>query len=172
MAVEIRKCTLDNLKTLQDISRETFTDTFGEYNTPNDLKNYLDDAYNDMVLTKELSDINSWFYFLYYDNKLAGYLKLNILDAQSENMSDNYLEIQRIYIRVPFKRLGLGTKLLEFSQEKARQLKKDHVWLGVWEKNFPAQKFYERMNFTRYSEHKFVMGESVQTDYILIKKMR
>jgi len=172
MTVEIKKCTLDDLKTLHNLSVETYTDTFGEYNTEADLNDYLDKAYNNTELKKELTNSNSMFYFAFYDGKLAGYLKLNVLDAQSESIGDESLEIERIYIRKQFKRLGLGTKLLNFGIAKAEGLNKQSVWLGVWENNFPAQKFYQKMNFVRYSEHKFIMGESVQTDYILKKELR
>ncbi len=172
MTIEIKKCTLDDLKTLHNLSVETYTDTFGEYNTEADLNDYLDKAYNNAELKKELTNINSMFYFAFYDGKLAGYLKLNVLDAQSESIGDESLEIERIYIRKQFKRLGLGTKLLNFGIAKAEELNKQSVWLGVWENNFPAQKFYQKMDFVRYSEHKFIMGESVQTDYILKKELR
>jgi len=171
MTIEIKKCTLDDLKTLHNLSVETYTDTFGEYNTEADLNDYLDKAYNNAELKKELTNINSMFYFAFYDGKLAGYLKLNVLDAQSESIGDESLEIERIYIRKQFKRLGLGTKLLNFGIAKAEELNKQSVWLGVWENNFPAQKFYQKMDFVRYSEHKFIMGESVQTDYILKKEL-
>lgn len=172
MTIEIKKCTLDDLKTLHNLSVETYTDTFGEYNTEADLNDYLDKAYNNTELKKELTNSNSMFYFAFYDGKLAGYLKLNVLDAQSESIGDESLEIERIYIRKQFKRLGLGTKLLNFGIAKAEELNKQSVWLGVWENNFPAQKFYQKMDFVRYSEHKFIMGESVQTDYILKKELR
>jgi len=172
MTIEIKKCTLDDLKTLHNLSVDTYTDTFGEYNTEADLNDYLDKAYNNAELKKELTNINSMFYFAFYDGKLAGYLKLNVLDAQSESIGDESLEIERIYIRKQFKRLGLGTKLLNFGIAKAEELNKQSVWLGVWENNFPAQKFYQKMDFVRYSEHKFIMGESVQTDYILKKELR
>ncbi|KRN99318.1 protease synthase and sporulation negative regulatory protein pai 1 [Companilactobacillus kimchiensis] len=163
---------MQDLATLQAISIETYTDTFGEFNTPANTKAYIDSAYDLTVLKTEMLNVNSEFYFMYLDEQLAGYLKVNILDAQSELMADDFLEIQRIYIRKPFKRLGLGKKLLELGLDRAQALQKKRVWLGVWEKNFPAQKFYRQMGFERYSEHKFVMGDSVQTDYILKKDLR
>jgi len=69
------------------------------------------------------------------------------LNAQSEAIGDNCLEIERIYISKQFKRLGLGTKLLEFGINKAKELNKQSVWLGVWENNLAAQKFYQKMDF-------------------------
>lgn len=172
MTVEIRECTIQDLEDLQKVSRETFADTFGKFNTVENIKAYLDKAYNLQTLRQEMNNVNSKFYFLYVDKVIAGYLKLNILDAQSEKMPDNYLEIQRIYVRKQFKRQGLGKKLLKLGIKQAEKLEKDFIWLGVWEKNYPALSFYESMGFTRYSEHRFVMGEATQTDYILRKELR
>lgn len=171
MTTEIKKCTLDDLQTLQKLSIETYTDTFKAFNTPENVQAYVDDAYNTEILTSELLNPNSEFYFLYSDGKLAGYLKVNISSAQSEPLGEDFMEIQRIYIRVPFKRMGLGKKLLELGIQRAKAFQKPRVWLGVWEFNMPAQKFYQSMGFERYSSHKFVMGDSTQTDYILKKEL-
>lgn len=172
MTTKIRRCTTQDVETLRKLSIETYTDTFAAYNTVSNTQAYIDSAYDIKVLLKELSDVHSEFYFLYVDQELAGYLKVNILEAQSEPMADDFLEIQRIYIRKNFKRRGLGKMLLELGLKRAKDLGRKRVWLGVWEKNFPAQKFYQYMGFERYSSHKFVMGESVQTDYILKKELR
>ncbi|CAJ1178452.1 GNAT family N-acetyltransferase [Companilactobacillus nantensis] len=171
MTTTIRRCTLDDLEILQKVSAETYLATFGQYNTPENTQAYIHDAYALDVLRREMTNKNSEFYFLFVDQELAGYLKVNILDAQSEPLDDSFMEIQRIYIRVPFKRMGLGKVLMEFAIERAKAFKKPHVWLGVWEKNFPAQKFYQSMGFEHYSSHKFVMGTSTQTDYILKKEL-
>jgi len=171
MTTKIIRCTEADLGKLQALSAETYTDTFEPYNTQENLKAYIDDAYNSDILRQELLNKNSEFYFVEVDGDLAGYLKLNILDAQSEPMDDSFLEVQRIYVRVPFKRRGLGKIMMKFAVERAQVLKKPRMWLGVWERNFPAQRFYESMGFERYSEHKFVMGTSTQTDYILKKEL-
>ncbi|WP_334351780.1 GNAT family N-acetyltransferase [Companilactobacillus sp. HBUAS56257] len=170
--MKIRKCNLDDLTDLQKLSSETFQATFGKDNTKENMQEYLEEAYNSQVLTRELSDSHSAFYFVYYEDKLAGYLKLNILDAQSESMPADYLEIERIYFKKEFQHLGLGTKLFEFALQRARDLKKKYIWLGVWENNYPAQKFYQKLGFKRFSQHHFVMGDSNQTDYLLKKELR
>ncbi|WP_119326457.1 N-acetyltransferase [Companilactobacillus musae] len=172
MVTKIRRCTTEDLEVLQKLSRETFTDTFGDYNTIENLNAYLDKAYDLATLSQEMNNVNSEFYFLYVDGILAGYLKINILDAQSEKMPDDFLEIQRIYVRKQFKRQGLGKILLKLAISRAKELHRKRIWLGVWESNFPAQEFYKYMGFTRFSEHRFVMGGSSQTDYILKKELR
>ena len=60
---------------------------------------YLERAFNLKQLEKELSNISSQFFFVYFNDEIAGYLKVNTNDAQSEEMGDESLEIERIYIR-------------------------------------------------------------------------
>ena len=47
------------------------------------------------------------FYFIYYQESLAGYLKVNIKDAQTELFEGNNLEIERIYILNDFQKMDL-----------------------------------------------------------------
>jgi len=44
------------------------------------------------------------------------------------------------------------------------------VWLGVWEENPRAIKFYKKNGFVEFDKHTFVLGEDEQTD-ILMKKI-
>jgi len=170
--LKITKCKLNDVRTLKELSETTYRQTFGQDNTEDNMMAYLKEAYNEAQLTQELADPNSSFYFAYYQGKLAGYLKLNIFDAQSEEMPTDYLEVERIYFKQDFQHLGLGTQLLNFAIDQANILKKSNIWLGVWEYNYSAQKFYQKLGFERFSEHKFIMGDSVQTDFLLKKGLR
>ena len=112
MNIKIKKINSDDIKILQKISIETFTDTFGEQNSPENLKNYLEKAFNSKKLLSELSNPFSYFYLIYFDKEPAGYLKLNIGKIQSEKIGEETLEIERIYIRKKFQRNRLGNFLL------------------------------------------------------------
>ena len=57
---------------------------------------------------------------------------------------DNAFEIQRIYISQAFTGMGLGKQLFESALQEARDLGCDWGWLGVWERNFKAQIFYDK----------------------------
>ncbi|MGC6770270.1 GNAT family N-acetyltransferase [Enterococcus sp. LJL51] len=168
---QLRKCTSEDLELLQKISIETYSDTFGAYNTGENMAVYLKEAYNREKLAKELVNPLSQFYFIYEDTQLAGYMKLNSGDAQTEPIDKNALEVERIYIRAAFKRKGLGKKLIETAVKTANAQKKTSIWLGVWEKNDAAKVFYEKMGFLEYGSHDFYMGDDKQTDLILLKQL-
>jgi ribosomal protein S18 acetylase RimI-like enzyme len=171
MIFKIKKCTLEDMETLQKVGRETFYETFKDQNSPDNMKAYLEKAFNPVQLERELSNIHSHFYFVYVQDEVAGYLKLNIHDAQTEEMGDESLEIERIYIRKKYQKFGLGKALLNKAIEIAKALDKKKIWLGVWEKNENAIGFYEKMGFVKTGSHTFYLGDEEQTDYMMVKTL-
>lgn len=169
MTINIKKCNIKDLPKLLEISYETFNETFKNQNSPENIKAYLERAFNLKQLEKELSNISSQFFFVYLNNEVAGYLKININDAQSEEMSDESLEIERIYIKRKFQKHGLGMYLLNKTIEIAMEFNEKKIWLGVWEKNENAIAFYEKMGFVQTGSHSFYMGNEEQVDFIMTK---
>ena len=168
---KIVKCTAADLDTLRTLSIQTYYETFAHLNTPEDMAAYLEDAFNADRLTKELNEPNSEFFFLYCDEKLAGYIKLNEAPSQTDINDPDSLELERIYVSGGFQGMGLGQYLMEQAIAKAVSRSKKYIWLGVWEKNENAIRFYKKNGFRAIGTHSFVMGEDVQTDYIMRKDL-
>ncbi|CAH0210669.1 GNAT family N-acetyltransferase [Peribacillus simplex] len=171
MTINIKKCTLEDSRKLQEISYETFNETFKHQNSPENMNAYLEKAFNLKQLEKELSNISSQFFFVYFDNEVAGYLKVNTNDAQSEEMGAESLEIERIYIKKKFQKHGLGKYLLNIAMEIAMERNKKKIWLGVWEKNENAISFYKKLGFVQTGAHSFYMGDEEQIDFIMTKTL-
>ncbi|KIL42748.1 GNAT family acetyltransferase [Jeotgalibacillus alimentarius] len=171
MDVQIRTCNLDDLSVLQEISYETFNDTFKDQNSPENMKAYLEKAFTSKQLESELQQPLSTFFFILADDQPAGYLKVNIEEAQSENMGPASLEIERIYVRKAFQKNGFGTCLLDQAIQTAIDHQKNSIWLGVWEKNEGAIAFYKRMGFEETGVHSFYMGDEEQFDLIMKKQI-
>jgi diamine N-acetyltransferase len=171
MSIIINKCSREDLQILQQISIETFNDTFKHQNSPENMKNYLEKAFNYEQLEKELSNVFSEFFFIFLNEELAGYLKVNINDSQSEQTGDESLEIERIYIRNKFQRKGLGKYLIDRATEVAMMQNKKMIWLGVWEKNGKAIDFYRKIGFVQTGAHSFYMGDEEQIDFIMTKTL-
>lgn len=62
MSVKIQKCGIEDVELLQEISIETFNDTFKDQNSPENMKNYMDRAFNSNQLNMELNNIHSEFF--------------------------------------------------------------------------------------------------------------
>src|SRR5690606_16174629 len=103
--------------------------------------------------------------------QVAGYLKINADAAQTEEMGEDALEVERIYISRAFQKLGLGKHLMEQALELAARLGKKKIWLGVWEHNANAIAFYQKKGFVKTGEHSFFMGDDEQIDWIMVKEL-
>lgn len=171
MTLSIKKCTLEDLNSLRQISIDTFFQTFSNSNTAENMKAYLENAYNEDKLSKELCNTDASFFFLFADEKLAGYMKLNEAPSQTDINDSNSLEIERIYILKDFQGAGLGKYMMEYAISSAKRLSKKYIWLGVWEKNDKALRFYKNYKFYRIGEHSFIVGDDPQTDYIMRKDL-
>ncbi len=96
-----------------------------------------------------MSNRFSQFFFVFLNQELTGYLKVNTDEAQTEEMGDESLEIERIYIKNTFQKHGLGKCLLNKAMEIAIERKVKRIWLGVWDKNANAIAFYTKMGFVQ-----------------------
>jgi len=169
MTISIAPCKAEQLTLLREISMSTYRDTFAESNSEVLMQQYFNDALTSEKLLKEFNALGSEFYFIYLDGEVAGYLKVNVDDAQTEDVDKNGLEVERFYISKSYLRNGLGKSLMTFACELAERLGKTSVWLGVWENNFSALAFYKAQGFYKIGEHPFDMGGDIQTD-LLFKK--
>ena len=77
------------------------------------------------------------------------------------------LELERIYVSKELQKNGFGSYLMEQTVAIAKQKGKRYIWLGVWEKNRRAISFYRKHGFYIIGTHEFVIGEDIQTDYIM-----
>ena len=54
----------------------------------------------------------------------------------------------------------------------ARERGKEYIWLGVWEHNQRARRFYMRNGFYQIGSHSFIMGDDDQTDHLMRKDLK
>lgn len=171
MTTMIAKCTKEELPKLQNISITTFTETFQEQNSPEHLQAYLEKAYNLKQLGREVANPSSQFFFVSVNEEVAGYLKVNTDDAQTEPMGSDSLEVERIYIKKTFQKHGLGKLLMDKAVEIAMEQQKKNIWLGVWEDNENALAFYQKKGFVQTGSHSFFMGDDEQVDLIMVRTL-
>lgn len=165
--IKIQKATPADLKMLERIGRETFYEAFASDNTEEDMQDYLNKNFSTAQLTTELNNPHSAFYFALHENAAIGYLKINTGNAQTELKNNHALEIERIYISKKFQGKNAGKLLFEQALEIAKQRKAPFLWLGVWEKNEKAIRFYERNGMSKFDTHIFKLGKDEQTDILM-----
>lgn len=169
--IEVRKAGPEDLEQLQAIARETFFETYSAHNTEENMQKYLEDDFGTSRLKAELQNPDSQFYFASLNGKIIGYLKLNSGNAQTELKDSNAMEIERIYVSKDFHGKKVGQVLYEKAFEAAKDSKASYLWLGVWEENPKAIRFYQKNGFEEFGKHVFWLGSDEQTDLMMKKTL-
>ena len=169
MLVRVKK---EEANLLRDVEVQTYQETFGPFFGEEDLAHYFDNELSLATIEKELADPESETYFVVKDGEIAGFLKFNWGQAQTEQKLFDAFEVQRIYVLKAYHGQGLGKKLFEFALEEAKKRGFDWVWLGVWEKNFRAQEFYSKYGFEKFGRHDYITGDRVDAGWLLRKKLK
>ncbi len=170
--INIRFATEKDASLIADINRRTFYNAFAPANTKEDMDKFMNEVFTREKLMAELDLPNNIFLLAYTGKEVAGYVRMcdkNIPETPLE--TDNVIEIARIYAVSTETGKGIGTALLNRCIEIAKEKNREYIWLGVWEKNGKAIRFYERFGFKRFGEHEFVLGNDVQTDWLMRLKI-
>jgi len=172
MNFKVEQIGIHEIKRLMEISEETFRDTFAHTTSEKNMDEFVEEAYDFYQLKDEIANRNSLFFFVYRgEDDVLGYMKLNINEAQTEQIAENALEIERIYVRKSYFRQGIGKALYEKAVEMAAILSKTIIWLGVYEHNENAKAFYRVLGFKEIGAHSFYVGDDKQTDLIMSKSL-
>lgn len=136
------------------------------------MKAYLESGFSIEKLEAELADPDTEFYFAELQGKIIGYLKVNTGNSQTELKDKNALEIERIYVLKEFHGKKAGQVLFEKAIELATEKNLEYVWLGVWEQNPRAIRFYEKNGLEAFDRHLFKLGDDEQIDIMMRRKIR
>ncbi|HEX8738409.1 MAG TPA: GNAT family N-acetyltransferase [Pyrinomonadaceae bacterium] len=171
--VEIRLAAAEDAGTLARIGWKSFYDAFSDHpkNAPDDLKTYMDAAFAVETIAAELNDREVIYFIAEIDGEAVGYAKLKKNSREDGTAGERPIELCRLYSLNEFIGKGIGKALMRHSIDYARANNHDFMWLGVWEYNYRAQKFYEKFGFEKCGEHVFQLGTDPQTDWLLQKKI-
>lgn len=169
--VKIRTATITDLAVVQAIGRQTFIDSFGKDNAAANMDHYLQTAFCEEQIRNELTEAGTYFFLAFDESTLAGYAKVRVSNEVLELLGNNAIELQRIYVINTFMGRGVGRELLTTCLRHAASHKFEWIWLGVWERNYNAQRFYLSAGFQKFGEHFFDMGDDRQTDWLMKRKI-
>ncbi|UII19439.1 GNAT family N-acetyltransferase [Fulvivirga ligni] len=168
MEIEFKRCTLNELDQLLEISKATYFEAFSAGEASENVQQYVANAFNEDRLWHELNNPFSEFYLAESDGDVVGYIKLNYKEAQQKYSDRNSIELQRIYTVGKVHGQGAGQVLLNEAIRIARQNHAEFLWLGVWDQNPRAIHFYQKNGFDKLGQMHFYMGDKKYTDTIMM----
>lgn len=169
MEITIRRILIAEAPALSKMAKQTFYDTFTGTCTEEDMQAFLEQYYNLEQIRKELSNQDDYCFFAEINGEPVGYIRFM---EDSSNFAEvnkwKSLELKRLYILKEYHGKGIAQKLMEFFIAFADEYQYELAWLGVWEYNFRAQKFYSKYGFINSGHtHDFPIGDTPQTDIYL-----
>ena len=152
-----------------DTYRETFVEDFGIQYPPQDEARFIEEAYGAEALLRYFEDPEYQHLIGELDGVPLGYALVgrNTLPHPDAKQGDG--EFKRLYVKRQAQTQGLGLLLFEVGMKWLEQHFSGPLWLGVWEHNERAKKFYLRNGFKPVGEYVFRVGETEETDWILRK---
>jgi ribosomal protein S18 acetylase RimI-like enzyme len=169
--ITIRRSNFEDTAAMRDVAIRSYTDTFADSNTPENMKAFFTESYSLSKLQDEYYEPLSVLYLACDGEKVVGFLRLRVNDEVKNVLGENTIELQRLYIDTAYHRKQIARHLMENALTYARENRYDWIWLGVWERNFNAQHFYAKWGFEKFGEHVFQMGDDPQIDWLLKKKL-
>ena len=161
----------DDAALLSEIGATTFTETFEAANTPEDFAVYMAAAFGEDIQRSELESPDTTVVFAERDGEVVGYVMLRERMPPASLGLEDALEIARLYARKRAVGSGVGAALMQRAIAEAAGRGKDAVWLGVWDRNERAIRFYESWGFHRWGTQPFLLGTDLQTDLVMVRRL-
>jgi diamine N-acetyltransferase len=165
--LSLREAEFADLESLLDLAQTSFIQAFTEGNNPENVQAYLSQAFTLVQLEKEWRNPASTFLLASLEGKLVGYTKVNLAAAQTDVQDPDSLEVARLYTLEEVWGRGVGQFLLNAALTFAKEKGKTFVWLGVWDHNTRAIRFYEKNGFKTFGSHPFPFGDEIQNDWLM-----
>lgn len=171
--LKIRRGTVGDAETLAPLAVKIFNDAFAAnpLNKQEDMHAYIAEAFSLEQTRRELSDANTIFFIAEADAQMIGYAKLQEHSTEDCVSDTRPIELSRLYVLKDFHGQGIAGKLMDECFDIAERKNYQTMWLGVWEHNLRAQKFYEKLGFVKVGSHVFQLGNDAQIDWVMEKKL-
>ncbi len=167
----IRLAKAEDAALLAEFAERMFIATFGQDNVQADMDTYCATAFGAEIQERELRDSARVCLMLERDGMLAAFTWLHIGATHPCIVGDHPVEIQRFYVDQPWHGHGVAPQLMAAALAEAFARGGQMVWLGVWDRNVRAIRFYEKQGFIDVGSHVFMLGQDAQTDRILLKRL-
>jgi ribosomal protein S18 acetylase RimI-like enzyme len=166
MNLSLDVASIDDVQALSALARQTFIETFGYLYTAENLYQHLDKTCStdffmsslkqDHIITARDGDL------------IIGYAKFGGLGLPVNNPQRDATEIHRLYVTQPYQARGVGAALMEEVMRHDRIQSSPAIYLGVWENNIKAQRFYSRYGFSAVGEYMYPVGTQLDREIIMM----
>lgn len=108
---------------------------------------YVKEHFSIRTLEKELSESGAAYYFIRYKNTQVGILRFVLQKSLKEFPALKVMKLHRIYLGKEAQGKGLGSVILEYLEQIAKENQLDAIWLEAMDSQKQAFSFYKSKGF-------------------------
>lgn len=165
----IRTATAADAAMLAGFAARSFDDTFAIHNSEADMRAYLAATFSPAIQRAEIEAEKAETLLIETGTPplCAGFAQIGF-DAPSPFVPASApVEIKRFYVDRDHHGAGVAAVLMAEILRRAGT--GATIWLGVWEHNARAIRFYARHGFVAVGEQSFILGSDVQRDIVMMR---
>jgi ribosomal protein S18 acetylase RimI-like enzyme len=156
---------------LAELMERTFRQTFGAFNSEAEMAAHGERHFGEAIQQREIADPDVATFVCTAGDALIAFAQVRQGHRPAEITGTNPVEIHRIYVDSAFHGKGIAQLLMAACLDEAKQRNADAIWLGVWENNPKAMRFYEKYGFATVGEHIFHVGDDPQRDLLMMRAL-
>ena len=167
----MREATVADAADLAAFGARVFAATFAKDNRPEDMEMFLAQYYGVEQQTREMENPRTTTLLAIEGDALVGFAQLVASQPPSFVRGDAPIEIARFYVDPARHGRGIAQTLMDAVLARAREAGSGTIWLGVWERNPRAIRFYEKCGFADVGAQPFLLGRDLQTDRVMARAL-
>lgn len=160
--VTLKKAKVEDIKLIQDLAIESWTDTYAAILSIEQLTFMLAEMYSHKAINNQIVNQSNYHYHLIYiEEKAIGFVGFE------HHLEADTTKLHRIYLIPKSKGLGAGKVGLNFVKSETQKSGNHRLILNVNKHNIALQ-FYQSQGFTIYEEKVIDIGNGyVMDDYLM-----
>lgn len=168
---QLRVATADQAAALAQVMERTFRATFGESTAEEHMAEHCRSSYREAIQRAEIVDPDITTLLCLEGESIAGFVQVRSGERPACVAASRPVELHRIYVDAPWHGKGVAALLMQAALDDAGKRGSDGVWLGVWENNPRAIRFYAKFAFVEVGEHIFHVGSDAQRDLLMSRML-
>lgn len=170
--VHVRPATPGDAAELSHLAALTFRTTYEPFNTAANIDQYIGAAFAIDQVRADLHAADMSTLLASVDDVVVGYAQLRLhVIAPVWVPGRDPVELHRFYVEAAWHGRHVAAHLLEHCVTTATAAGSTSLWLGVWQQNARAIRFYRKHGFHAVGRQEFMLGDDLQDDWLMAKAL-